>query len=87
MAKGTKVCKICGKEYEYCMTPYKPEEGNRWQDVGCCVEHAQQYFAAVLASRLHTETNDTTPVEEGGAEEVSEPPRKSARKKKETGDD
>lgn len=51
MGKGFKVCKICGKEYEYCKS-FKPSDGTfRWQDVGCCIEHANQYLSAVLASR------------------------------------
>ena len=50
MVKGTRICKICGKEYPYCKT----ERGAgifRYQDVACCVEHGTQYFAEVEASR------------------------------------
>lgn len=50
MVKGTRICKICGKEYPYCKT-----ERNagifRYQDVACCVEHGTQYFAEVEAAR------------------------------------
>lgn len=50
MVKGTRICKICGKEYPYCKT----ERGVgifRYQDVACCVEHGTQYFAEVEAAR------------------------------------
>lgn len=50
MVKGTRICKICGKEYPYCKT----ERGAgifRYQDVACCVEHGTQYFAEVEAAR------------------------------------
>lgn len=46
---GTKICKICGKEYEYCKT--KAHGAFRWQDVACCVEHANQYFEEIAISR------------------------------------
>ncbi len=48
--KVTKICRICGKEYEYCKT-WRPFTGNRWQDVACSPECAAKYFAAVEASR------------------------------------
>lgn len=53
MAKGTRKCKICGKEYEYCRT----ETNNkfRWQDVACCPEHATEYFELIAASREKSE--------------------------------
>ena len=50
MVKGTRICKICGKEYPYCKT----ERGAgifRYQDVACFVEHGTQYFAEVEAAR------------------------------------
>ncbi len=50
MAKGTRVCKICGKEYPYCST-MTVFDGNRWQDVACCIEHATEYFKQVAISR------------------------------------
>ena len=46
---GTRICKICGKEYEYCKT--KARGAFRWQDVACCEEHANQYFRAIAISR------------------------------------
>lgn len=50
MANGTKICKICGKEYPYCKSALK-EDPFRWQDVACCPEHGSQYFADVIAER------------------------------------
>lgn len=50
MAKGTRICKICGKEYPYCST-MTVFDGNRWQDVACCIEHATEYFKQVAISR------------------------------------
>lgn len=51
MATGIKHCKICGKEYPYCKTMRGVEGVFRWQDVACCPEHGQEYFAAVLEAR------------------------------------
>ena len=50
MAKRTRICKICGKEYPYCST-MTPLDGNRWQDIACCIEHATQYFKEVAIAR------------------------------------
>ena len=50
MEKATRICKICGKEYPYCKTEAAIGE-NRWQDVGCCIEHAMQYFKEVAIAR------------------------------------
>ena len=50
MAKATRVCSICGKEYPYCKT-FRKEGVFRWQEVACCQEHGAQYFAEVLAAR------------------------------------
>ena len=51
MATGTKVCKICGREYECCKTVRHVEGVFRWQDVACCVEHGQEYLDLVLKAR------------------------------------
>ena len=51
--KATKICKICGNEYEYCHT-FRRDSIFRWQDVACCVEHGNQYFAEIAASRNET---------------------------------
>ena len=52
MAKGVKVCKVCGKEYEACHT-LRPNLNSefRWQDVACCPEHGAVYLARILESR------------------------------------
>lgn len=50
MVKGTRICKICGKEYPYCKTE-RSAGIFRYQDVACCVEHGTQYFAEVEAAR------------------------------------
>ena len=47
---ATKSCKICGNEYEYCHT-FRRDTIFRWQDVACCVEHGNQYFEKIAASR------------------------------------
>lgn len=54
MAKATKICKVCGKEYEYCHTASRIAGAFRWQDVACSPEHGSIYFAKVMESR----TND-----------------------------
>lgn len=50
MAKGFRFCKVCGARYEYCHTCRKPGIF-RWQDVACCPEHAERYFAQIAESR------------------------------------
>lgn len=49
MPKGTRICKVCGKEYPYCTTITK--NVFRWQDVACCQEHAMEYFKLVEDAR------------------------------------
>lgn len=51
MAKATRICKVCGREYEYCHTARQTAGGFRWQDVACSPEHGSIYFARVLESR------------------------------------
>jgi hypothetical protein len=48
--KGSRVCKICGKEYPYCKTE-NPNNVFRYQDVACCPEHGAQYLREVLIAR------------------------------------
>ena len=72
MAKGTRICKICGKEYPYCRTS-RPGNVFRWQDVCCSEAHGQEYFARVLASRAKTETvEDEADTVENEADTVTE---------------
>lgn len=49
MAKATRICGICGKEYPYCKTFRQVKF--RWQDVACCPEHGYEYFRRVMESR------------------------------------
>lgn len=46
----TKICKICGKEYQYCSTK---ASAFRYHDVACCPEHAVEYFKKVEAARAN----------------------------------
>ncbi len=51
MAKGTRICKICGVEYEYCRTDSRIPGVFRWQDVACCSEHGAEYLHLIKVSR------------------------------------
>lgn len=51
MAKATKICKVCGAEYEYCHTVRQVPGVFRWQDVACCPEHGSIYLARIAESR------------------------------------
>ena len=53
MATGYRICKVCDKEYEYCMTN-RDETIFRWQDVACCPEHGAIYFRQIAESRGET---------------------------------
>lgn len=53
MAKGIRICKVCGKEYEYCHTVRRDGNMFRWQDVACSPEHGSIYFARILESRAN----------------------------------
>lgn len=50
MAGGKRICKVCGKEYDYCKT-WLSENKFRWQDVACSIECGAKYFAEIEASR------------------------------------
>lgn len=74
MAKGIRICKICGEPYEYCYTDV-PVGTNRWQDVACCIEHAAQYFREIAISRgelIEDESEAEAPVEENLDEDLEE---------------
>lgn len=51
MAAATKICKVCGKEYEYCRTNRTVAGVFRYQDVACSAEHGSIYLARVIESR------------------------------------
>lgn len=50
MPKGTRVCKVCGRKYEYCKT-FITDNRFRYQDVACSPECGAEYFARIEASR------------------------------------
>ena len=50
MAKAKRICKVCGKEYEYCKT-WASANKFRYQDVSCSPECGAKYFAMIEASR------------------------------------
>lgn len=51
MAAATRVCKVCGEQYEYCHTNRTVADVFRWQDVSCCPQHGSIYLARILESR------------------------------------
>ena len=51
MATATKICKTCGKEYEYCHTNRSVAGVFRWQDVACSPSCGSAYLARILESR------------------------------------
>ena len=62
MAKGTRICKVCGKEYEYCHT-WNNTNKFRYQDVACSPECGAKYFAAIEASRAASKKEEDAPKE------------------------
>lgn len=49
--RGTRKCRICGKEYTFCKDTVTLPGVFRWQDVACCPEHGAQYLEDVLRAR------------------------------------
>ena len=83
MAIGTKVCKVCGKEYEACRT-LRPNLNNefRWQDVACSPEHGAEYLRRVLVARgKATAMPDTEQAIEPPVDVQAETEKKPARKR------
>lgn len=80
MAAGTKICKVCGKEYECCKTVRHIDGVFRWQDVACCVEHGQEYLNLVLAAR----TGIPKQYDDAEQERKSTPQKRHTRKKANT---
>ncbi len=72
MAKAKRICKVCGREYEYCHTP-KTSETFRWQDVVCCYDHGVIYLAKIRESRKKQDTADiaNSDIKEAEVESVS----------------
>lgn len=95
MAKGIKICKVCGNEYEACHT-LRPNMNNefRWQDVACCPEHGAEYLRRVLKARGKlTEPKPVAaepvaaepvpaPIQEPKEEPAKKPVRRTRKKKK-----
>lgn len=50
MAKATKVCRVCGREYEACQTPNLTNTF-RWQEVSCSPECGAEYLRRIKLSR------------------------------------
>ena len=67
MAKGIKICRVCGKEYEACHT-LRPNLNSefRWQEVACSPECGQVYLRRILISRglIAPDTAETAEPEE-----------------------
>lgn len=87
MAQGTRICKVCGKEYPYCKTERRIDL-YRWQDVACGPEHAAIYFAEIAASRgevksaeIEKSVEEKAPAED--TKQVREPKRQAKATKKE----
>lgn len=73
MAKGKRICKVCGAEYEYCRTQYRNTDIFRWQDVACSQSHGSEYFAKILASRSVQAVPSGETVEVMSAQETTVP--------------
>ena len=61
MPRATRICKVCGREYEACHTP-NPGVW-RWRDVACCYEHGLQYLHDVQVARGEIEDDQTQHVD------------------------
>lgn len=57
MPKATRICKVCGKEYEYCHTQRRVPGVFRWVDVACSPECGSIYLERIRASRAKTENS------------------------------
>lgn len=50
MPKATKICRVCGKQYEACHTE-KVDGTFRWQEVACSPECGEEYLRRVMEAR------------------------------------
>ncbi len=66
MATATKICKVCGKEYEYCHTNRTVAGVFRYQDVACSPEHGSIYLARILESRKEQPIEDNVAAKNDG---------------------
>ena len=83
MPKGTRKCKVCGREYPYCQSA---QYGGafRYQDVACCQEHGATYLAMVMEARglkLQEEPAAHQDVHPEVQPEVQPEPKKNKKKK------
>lgn len=51
MASATKICRICGKEYEACRSTNRNAGVFRWQEVACSPECGTAYLEKINESR------------------------------------
>lgn len=51
MASATKVCRVCGKEYEACRSTLRTPGIFRWQEVACSPECGTIYLERINKSR------------------------------------
>lgn len=58
MATATRICKVCGTEYEYCHTARRSAGVFRWQDVACSPEHGKIYLARIIKSRSKNQSDE-----------------------------
>lgn len=57
---------MCGASYNACATPGRG--AFRWQDIACCREHWNKYYAEIVASRETGAKEQSNNNEEGEAE-------------------
>lgn len=67
MATATRVCKVCGEQYEYCHTNRTVTGIFRWQDVACCPEHGSVYLDRILKSRRVKSVDNNVIIKNDGA--------------------
>jgi hypothetical protein len=84
MNKPNHICKICGKEYYFCQGCQVNHKLD-WKKVGCCEEHANEYFGLVRISRgefePQAETSNKNNVDDAESS-ISDTPIKRGRKPK-----
>lgn len=83
MAKATRICRVCGKEYEYCHTIRKIDDIFRYQDVACSPECGAIYFAKIDESRGVKPIDDAKKiVGKNKAKAISKPAKEVAKDEK-----
>lgn len=55
MATATKICRVCGKEYEACRSANRAAGVFRWQEVACSPECGRIYLQQIQDSRSEEE--------------------------------